>query len=103
MTENLDRDKIVESLFDPVTSTILAELEDGGKEINYLTNKVGITEDEIRQRLSYLLLHNFVHETKKEGRTVFSADADKLAQIIEKDENFNATIDGLTKMDSYLN
>lgn len=40
---------------------------------------------------------------KKEGRTIFSADADKLAQIIEKDENFNATIDGLTKMDSYLN
>lgn len=103
MEDSYDKDKIVECIFDPVTSLILAELETNSKESSHLAKKSGISEDEVKERLSYLLKHDFVIEKTENGKTLFSANGQKLAKIIENDENFDSAINGLTKMDSYLN
>ena len=48
---SFDREKIIESIFDPNISEILAELEDGEKQSSYLSEKLKISEEEIRKRL----------------------------------------------------
>ncbi len=90
-------------MFDPDTSEILAELEDGGKEFSYLMDKLQISENEIRERLSYLLEHSFVNEKKNDNKIIVTADAEKLAKLVEEDKNFEDVEDGLATMDSYLN
>ena len=90
-------------MFDPDTSEILAELENGGQELQYLTEKLKILEDEIYERLSYLIEYNFVKEEKINNKIIFTADAEKLAKLVEQDENFDDVVGGLAKMDSYLN
>lgn len=100
---SFDREKIIESIFDPNISEILAELEDGEKQSSYLSEKLKISEEEIQKRVSYLSKHGFVKEEKKEGKIIYSADADKLEKVIENDNNFKNVVDGLTEMDSYLN
>ena len=89
-------------MFDPDTSEILAELENGGKELPFLMETLKKTEDEIREKLSYLIEHSFVNEEKNENKTIFSVDADKLAKLVE-DKDFKNVDDGLAKMDSFLN
>lgn len=103
MDEKLDKDKIIECLFEPSISEILAELESGGKESSYLAEKSGISEEEVRERLSYLLKFDFVKEKTENDKIVYSVDAEKLSKVMENDENFSSVTDGLTKMDSYLN
>ena len=100
---SFDTEKIIESIFDPNISEILAELEDGEKQSSYLSEKLKISEEEIRKRVSYLSKHGFVKEEKKEGKIIYSADADKLAKVLESDDTFKNVVDGLTEMDSYLN
>jgi len=100
---SFDKDKILECMFDPIISEILAELENGSKESSYLAQKSGITEEEVKNQLSYLLEHGFVEEKNENEKIIFSANGDKLAEIIEHDENFDTAVDSLTKMDSYLN
>jgi len=89
----------MENLFDPDVSVILEELESGPKESLFIAKKLEISEDEIKNRLSYLLDHDFVMEKNK----TYSADADKLNKVLESDKSFDGVVDGLTKMDSYLN
>jgi len=91
MTESFDREKIVDCMFDPMTSSILAELEDGEKQCSFLAQQSSISESEVLERLSYLIEHEFI------------SNSDKLGSIIENSDNFDAAIDGLEKMDSYLN
>jgi len=98
MTE-LDKEKIVERIFNPDVSVVLAELENGGKELQYLAEKVGVSEDEVKGRLSYLVDCGLV----KVESLVYSVDTEKLAKIMEGDENYENVMDGLTKLDSYLN
>lgn len=100
---SFDREKIIESIFDPNISEILAELEDGEKQSSYISEKLKISAEEIRKRVSYLSKYGFVKEEKKEGNIIYSVDADKLEKVIENDNNFKNVVDGLTKMDSYLN
>jgi len=100
---SFDKDKILECMFDPIISEILAELENGSKESSYLAQKSGITEEEVKNQLSYLLEHGFVEEKNENEKIIFSANGDKLAEIIEHDENFDNAVDSITKMDSYLN
>jgi hypothetical protein len=40
MSDSFDREKIVECMFDPTTSSILAELEDGEKECLFLAELI---------------------------------------------------------------
>lgn len=103
MTDQFDREKLIDCMFDPVTSSILAELEYGKKECFLLAAKFSISENEVLERLSYLLEYDFVQKTSENGKLVFTANTAKLNQIVENSENFNATIDGLEKLDSYLN
>jgi len=100
---SFDKDKILECMFDPIISEILAELENGSKESSYLAQKSGISEEEVKNQLSYLLEHGFVEEKNENEKIIFSANGDKLAEIIEHDENFDNAVDSITKMDSYLN
>ena len=90
-------------MFDPDTAEIIAELENGGKKLLDLMSTLKKTEEEIREKLAYLIEHDFVKEEKIESDTVFTADAEKLAKIVEENQNFSNVDDGLAKMDSYLN
>ena len=90
-------------MFDPDTAEIIAELENGGKKLSDLMNTLKKSEEEIREKLAYLIEHDFVKEEKNESDIVFSADAEKLAKIVEENQNFSNVEDGLAKMDSYLN
>ena len=103
MDESFDRNKIIESMFDPITSGILAELENGGKELLYLAKTAEISEDEVNERLSYFIECDLVKITTENEQIIFSANTEKLAELIENNENFDDAVDGLTKMDSYLN
>ncbi len=103
MDDIFDREKVVDCMFDPTTSCILAELEDGEKECSFLAEKSAISESDVFERLSYLLDHGFIFKNSKDGKIVFTANTEKLTQIIENNDTFNATIEGLEKLDSYLN
>ncbi len=103
MDNTFDREKVVDCMFDPITSSILAELEDGEKECSFLAEKSSISESEVFERLSYLVDHGFILKNSNNGKSIFSANTEKLTQIVENSDTFNATIEGLEKMDSYLN
>ncbi len=103
MSETFDREKIVECMFDPITASILAELEDGEKDCSFLAEQSSISKFEVLERLSYLIEHGFISKNSDEGKCMLSANSEKLTSIIEDGDNFDATISGLEKMDSYLN
>lgn len=103
MDELFDREKIIDCMFDPVTSSILADLEDGEKECSYLAHKASVSESDVLARLSYLIIHGFVSKNSNDEKCLLAANSDKLDSIVEHGENFDAAINGLEKMDSYLN
>jgi len=103
MDETFDREKVVDCMFDPVTSSILAELEDGEKECSFLAQQASISESEVLERLSYLIEHGFISKKSDNGKCFLAANSDKLSTLVEDSDNFDATIDSLEKMDSYLN
>ena len=103
MSAPYDKEKILECMFNPEISEILEELENEGKDSVYLSEKFQISETEIRERLSYLIEHDFVHEEKTDDRVIFTADGKKLTNLVEQERNFDGVVDGLTEMDSYLN
>lgn len=103
MDDSYDREKVIDCMFDPVTSGIIAELEDGQKDSKYLAEKSSIPEEEVKERLSYLVNHGFISETLQEQKTFFSANVEKLSLVVEDNESFGAAIEGLEKMDSFLN
>ncbi|MEM3143024.1 MAG: hypothetical protein QXG67_00600 [Candidatus Nitrosotenuis sp.] len=94
-----DDKKIVETLFDPNVSIILAELEHGPKESSQLAQTLGISEQEIGSRLSYLINSGIVRLES----AAYSVDSERIAKIMENDENYKGVVDGLTELDSYLN
>jgi len=103
MNDTYDREKVMECMFDPITSEIIAELEDGEKNSLYLAEKSSLSEHDVHERLSYLVAHSFIIETRVGEKSIFSADNDKLSQVLENEENFGAAIEGLEKMDTFLN
>ncbi len=103
MDETFDREKVVDCMFDSVTSSILAELEDGEKECSFLAQQSSISESEVLERLSYLIEHEFISKNSDDGKCLLAANFDKLSALVENSENFDAAIDSLEKMDTYLN
>ena len=104
MTDEFDREKIVDCMFDPVTSSIIAELEEGPKDCSILAERSSISESEVLERLSYLINHAFISIRKnKSDSSIVEANFEKLNSIVENNDNFDQTISGLEKMDSYLN
>ncbi len=103
MDETFDREKVVDCMFDPVTSLILAELEDGDKECSFLAQQASISESEVLERLSYLIEHEFISKNSNDEKCLLFANFDKLSTIVENNDNFDDAIDSIAKMDSYLN
>ncbi|QLH07865.1 hypothetical protein [Nitrosopumilus ureiphilus] len=103
MGNAFDREKVVDCMFDPITSSILADLEDGEKECSFLAQQSSISEHDVLDRLSYLIEHEFIFKNSDGGKYLLSANSEKLNSIVENSDNFDATISGLEKMDSYLN
>ena len=103
MEDSFDKEKVIDCMFDPSTSSILAELEDGEKELSYLAQKCDILESDVQNQLAYLIEYQFVLQEEKDGKIVFSANTEKLTKIVESDDNFGAAVEGLTKMDGFLN
>ena len=103
MNDTFDKDKIIECMFDPVTSEILSELENGEKDSDYLSGKLKISEEQIHQKLSYLIEHEFVLQKTNSEKKIYYANVAKLDKVIENNKNFDNVVDGLTEMDSYLN
>ena len=103
MNDSYDREKVVDCMFDPITSLLISELEDGEKNVTYLAEKSSISEEEVDERLDYLVSHGFIDKKIQEDGSIFSANLDKLSLVVEDGENFGAAIEGLEKMDSFLN
>jgi transcription initiation factor IIE alpha subunit len=103
MNEDFDKRQMMDILVDPNVSIILSELEDGEKNSIYLAEKLQISENEIKSRLSYVTEHGFVIMQQDGKSTSFSVDRDKLNKIMETDENFASVVDGLTEIDQFLN
>ena len=82
---------------------MFAEFEKGEKDSAYLQEKLGISLDEIKERLSYVIAHGVVTMNQNGDKIIFRADMDKLNRIMESDENFTSVVDGLTELDQYLN
>jgi len=103
MDESFDREKVVDCMFDPVTSLILAELEHGQKSCSSLAQEASISDSEVLERLSYLIKHEFIFKNSENGECLISANSEKLTSFLEDNENFDDAINGLEKLDTYLN
>ena len=103
MNESFDKQKMLEILVDPQVSIILSELEDGSKDSSYLVEKLQISDSEIKERLAYVIQHDFVKLDLNENKAIYTVNKEKLNDIMEMDENFSGVVDGLTELDQYLN
>ena len=91
----------VEELKRLISSAIINASKKSSRQI--LSLPPNASESEVSERLSYLLDHGFIFKNSNNGKFIFSANTEKLTQIVENSDTFNATIEGLEKMDSYLN
>ena len=103
MAESFDREKIIDCMFDPITSEILAELEDGEKECSILAQQFSMSEPDLLKRLAYLIECEFLTKTIENDQCSISANTEKLGSLLEDSDAFDGAINGLEKMDSYLN
>jgi DNA-binding HxlR family transcriptional regulator len=103
MAESFDKEKVIDSMFDPITSEILAELEDGEKECSILAQQFTLSESELLERLDYLIECEFLTKTIENDQCSISANTEKLGSLLEDSDAFDGAINGLEKMDSYLN
>ena len=103
MAESFDRERIIDCMFDPITSEILAELEDGEKECSILAQQFTLSESELLERLDYLIECEFLIKTIENDQCSISANTEKLGSLLEDSDAFGGAIHGLEKMDSYLN
>ena len=103
MSESFDREKVIDCMFDPITSEILAELEDGEKECSILAQQFTLSESELLERLDYLIECEFLTKTVENDQCSISANTEKLGSLLEDSDAFDGAINGLEKMDSYLN
>ena len=103
MSTSFDREKIVDCMFDPITSEILAELEDEKKECSILALKFSMSELDVLEKLDYLIECEFLFKTIESERCFISANVEKLGSLLEDSDAFDGAINGLEKMDSYLN
>ncbi len=94
---------MMETLVDPEVSSILTELESGEKNMVYLTDKLQLSPNQIKEHLSYAIEHHFVLMDQNNGNEILRVDLNKLNKIMESDDNFKNVVDGLTELDQFLN
>ena len=95
--------RILDAIFDENISEILAEMENSPKKCEFLTEKFQITSNDLDEKLSFLMQHEFVGKTGTDSEAEYSVDSKKLAELMETAHNFENVDEGLAKMDSYLN
>ena len=100
---DLDAKQIIDNLFDPEISEILAEMENGPTHCTFLSEIFGIVQEDLQEKLSYLIQHKFVNQNGTLDDVQYSVDSEKLSEIMESGHNYKNVEDGLAKMDSFLN
>mgnify|MGYP000442034238 FL=1 len=95
--------KILDTVFDENISEILAEMENSPKKCEFLTEKFQMTPNDLDEKLSFLIRHEFVRKTGTYSEAEYSVDSKKLAELMETAHNFENVDAGLAKMDGYLN
>ena len=105
MSDNTSNEgeKILESLFEPDNAEILLELKNGPKPLSVLTKNIANSEADLDEKLSYLIEKGFVKKEENNDDIFYSLDAERLAKVLENDDNFKNIDDGLAKLDSFLN
>ena len=103
MTDDISDNNILESIFEPVNSEVLAYLESGPKKFSDLAKNLDISKEKIEQSLSYLTEHGFVSKIEKDSQVHYSVNSDALSKVLENNDNFKNVDDGLAKLDSFLN
>ena len=98
-----DNNKILESIFEPDNSEVLAHLESGPKKFSDLAKNLDISKEKIEQSLSYLTEQGFISKIEKDNEVNYSVNADVLSKVLENNDNFKNVDDGLAKLDSFLN
>ena len=95
--------KILDAVFDENISEILAEMESSPKKCEFLTEKFQLTPNDLDEKLSFLIQHEFVGKAGSDSEAEYSVDSNKLAELMETAHHFENVDEGLAKMDSYLN
>ena len=103
MTESFNREKVIDCMFDPINSEILAELENGTKQCSVLSKQFSMSKSDLLERLDYLIECEFLIKTDENDQCFISANTEKLGSLLEDSDAFDGAINGLEKMDSYLN
>ncbi|MBT4327282.1 MAG: hypothetical protein HOD60_10330 [Candidatus Nitrosopelagicus sp.] len=104
MTESDEHtQKILDVVFDEKISEILAEMESSPKKCEFLTKKFQLSLNDLDEKLSFLIQHEFVGKTGSNYEAEYFVDSKKLAELMETAHNFENVDEGLAKMDSYLN
>ena len=102
-SSKFDTGKVIDSIFDPEISEILAEMEAESKHCSVLSEKFGITPQVLQTKLSYLIEHDFVNQSNEGDDAIYSVNSKKLAEFMESSHDYKNVEDGLAKMDSFLN
>ena len=92
---------ISELLFDERISKIMEMLESGPASIDELASEYGDSAALMMEQIGPLLKAGILREDRT-ARTL-SVDKEKLDKALESDQAFGGVVDGLTKMDGYLN
>ena len=95
--------KILDAVFDENISEILSEMETSPKKCEFLSEKFQLTPNDLDEKLSFLIQHEFVEKTGSDSETEYSVNSKKLAELMETAHNFENVDAGLAKMDGYLN
>ena len=95
--------KILDAVFDENISEILAEMETSPKKCEFLTEKFQLTPNDLDEKLSFLIQHEFVGKIGSDSEAEYSVDSKKLAKLMETVHNFENVDAGLAKIDGYLN
>ena len=104
MTESDEKtQKILDAVFDENISEILAEMETSPKKCQFLSEKFQISPDDLDEKLSFLIQHEFVGKTGSGIEIEYSVNSEKLSKLMETAHNFENVDNGLAKMDGYLN
>jgi hypothetical protein len=62
-----------------------------------------MSELDVLKRLDYLIECKFLFKTTENEKCFLSANIEKLGSLLEDSDAFDGAINGLEKMDSYLN
>lgn len=97
------RRQLLDCIFDTDNARIIGLLEDGPKETSDISDKCGIAPGEIMRRIVPLVSAGILVKSADGDAVLISVDMQRLADIVESDDMFDGAIDGLVKLDGYLN